>query len=140
MDEFLEQALGQDNDSDDEDDVIMNAFLTQTVHVFISEERFANCLNSRSIESNKKMVILDDRADTSVIGSNWEITAIHPSRKACVIGFDHKSVIKRNLDIVTALTVVEVDKNQFYSRSTRRYTILQQNTLFSQNISFGILV
>ena len=35
----------------------------------------------------------------------------HPFRKAHVIGFDYKVAVKRNLDIVTACTVVEVNGN-----------------------------
>ena len=40
------------------------------------------------------MVILDNRADTSVIGQGWEVTAKYPNRKVYVVGFDHKSAVK----------------------------------------------
>ena len=66
-------------------------------------------MNSLVIEEHEKLVILDDGADTSVVGHGWEVVTTHPFRKAHVIGFDHKVAVKRNLDIVTACIVVEVN-------------------------------
>ena len=71
------------------------------------KKKLTTCMNSMFIEENKKLVILDNGADTSVVGNGWEVTAINSTRKAHVIGFDHKAAIKKNLDIVTAFTVVE---------------------------------
>ena len=49
-------------------------------------------------------------ADTCALRKGWEVIAEHPTRKAYVVGFDHKSAVKRDLDIVTAIAAVELTK------------------------------
>ena len=66
-------------------------------------------MNSLVIEEHEKLVILDDGSDTNVVGHRWEVVATHLFKKAHVIRFDHKVTVKRNLNIVTACTVVEVN-------------------------------
>ena len=112
VDEFLSEALMDENE-DTEDLNIFNAMLSQVVHVSVTEEQVSTCMNSLTIEQNEKMVILDNGADTCVVGKGWTNIAVHPSRKAHVIGFDHKVAVKRNLDIVTACTVVDVEGETF---------------------------
>ena len=72
IEEYLQQALNQE---EDEEDLLANAFCARTVEVSVSEERVINCMNSMVIEANQKLVIMDDGADTSVIGNGWEVIA-----------------------------------------------------------------
>ena len=107
--EYLQQALGIE-DADPEE-VFTKANCVQTVDMSLSSEWVTDCMNSLVTEAHEKLVILDDGADTSVVGHRWEVVATHLFRKAHAIGFDHKVAVKRNLDIVTTCTVVEVNRN-----------------------------
>ena len=118
MEDFLAEALEAQEDVEDLE--IFNANLSQVVHVSVSEERVISCMNSLVIEDHKKMVILDDGADTSVLGSGWEAISVHPTRKAHVIGFDHKVAVKRDLDIVAACTIVEIEGEKVLCRSMKQ--------------------
>ena len=42
------------------------------------------------------------------IRKGCEIISIHSSRKANVVGFDHEAAVKRNLPIVSAITVLDL--------------------------------
>ena len=66
VEEYLQQALSQD---EEEDDLLANVLCARTVEVFVSEERVISFMNSMAIESNEKLVILDDGADKVVIGN-----------------------------------------------------------------------
>jgi hypothetical protein len=57
--------------------------------------------------------ILDGGTDTCVLGKGWEILSIHSSRRANVVGFDHETTIKRNLQIVSAITALDLPNGQF---------------------------
>ena len=92
-------------------------------------------MNSLTIEDHKKLVILDDWADTSVVGHGWEVVATHPFIKAYMIGFDHKVAVKRNLDIVTACTVVEVNGKPISFRSMKQFATLTQSIPFCLSTS-----
>jgi hypothetical protein len=56
--------------------------------------------------------ILDGGVDTCVLGKRWETLSIHGSRRATVVGFDHKTAIKRNLPIVSAVTALNLPRGQ----------------------------
>jgi hypothetical protein len=60
------------------------------------------------LPENHHISILDDGADTCVLGKGWEVLSIHNSRKANVVGFDHETAIKRNLPIVSAMTAIDL--------------------------------
>ena len=109
VEKYLQQAFGMENG--DPKEVFTTANCVQTVDVFLSSERVTNCMNSLVIEEYEELVILDDGADTNVVGQGWKVVATHPFRKAHVVVFGHKVAVKRNLDIVTACTVVEVNGN-----------------------------
>ena len=80
-----------------------------TVGTSTGNELIANCINSIHIQDYEKISILDNGADTCVLGKGWEVIAVHPTRKAHVYGFDHQAAVKKHLDIVTAVSVVEVN-------------------------------
>jgi hypothetical protein len=52
--------------------------------------------------------ILDGRADTCVLGQRWEVFFVHNTRRANLVGFDHEAAVNRNLPIVSAITVVDL--------------------------------
>jgi hypothetical protein len=56
--------------------------------------------------------ILDGGAGTCVLGKGWEILSIHSSRIANVVGFDHETAVKRNLQIVSAITALDLPNGQ----------------------------
>ena len=55
--------------------------------------------------------VIDNGADTTVIGQGWKVLAESP-RKANVIGFDSKAAVKRNLPIVSAVAAVDLPNNK----------------------------
>ena len=133
VEEYLQQALNQDKE---EDDLLANVFCARTDEVSVSEERVISCMNSMAIEANKKLVILDDGANMAVIGNGWEVIAKHPTRKARDIGFDHKAAVKRNLDIVSTCTVVEINDepiffqiNETVCKQAAQYSLLSEYQL-----------
>ena len=63
---------------------------------------------------------LDGSANTYALGKVWEILSIHISRRANVVGFDHKVAVKRNLPIVSAL-VLEIVTFTFILKAIFNY-------------------
>jgi hypothetical protein len=61
--------------------------------------------------------ILDDGADTCVLGQGWEVLSVRNTRIANIVGFDHEAAVKRNLPIVSAITAVDPPD----SRTCRMY-------------------
>ena len=55
------------------------------------------------IDEVLKTNIIDNGADTSVIGHGWKVIA-YSNRKVNVVGFDERSAVKKGLPIVTAVT------------------------------------
>jgi hypothetical protein len=53
-------------------------------------------------------IILDDGADTCLLGQEWEVLSVHNIRRANVVGFDHEAAVKSNLPIVSAITAVDL--------------------------------
>ena len=90
------------------EEVPTNAFNVITVGTSSDEELTATCMNSINIQDYEKISILDIGADTCVLGKGWEVITVHRLRKAHVYGFDHQAAVKKHLDIVTAVSVVEV--------------------------------
>jgi hypothetical protein len=41
---------------------------------------------------------------TCVLGKGWELLSVHKLRIPNVVGFDHETAIKRNLQIASAIT------------------------------------
>ena len=91
----------------DIDDLEVANFNTQVVHVGHSDNQVWKCFSSLRIPSVYKHAILDNGANTCVIGKGWTIMSSHPIRKANVIGFDKQAAIKTDLPIVTAVTMVD---------------------------------
>ena len=98
--DYLDLAHGENSSQDDIKDV--NANMT-TVRVTVTESR---CNNTLFLDEGRNPVIMDNGADTSVIGKGWKVIAVDSVCKANVIGFDHHASIKRGLDIVSAAAVV----------------------------------
>ena len=44
-----------------------------------------------------------------MLGKGWEVIALYPTRNAHEYGFDHQEAVKKHLDIVTSVSVVEVN-------------------------------
>ena len=107
----LQEALTASEAQSDEDDLIdlrSVANVARTVTVSVPNDRVVQCMNSLYIDDERKVSIMDNGVDTCVLGKGWKVIAKHPTRKAHVVGFDHKAAVKRDLDIVTAITAVEL--------------------------------
>ncbi len=85
---------------------------TRIVHVSKTDSTISHCFNSMDIPDHKHLAILDDGADTCVIGKGWTIVATHPTRKAHVLGFDSDIARKHNLSIVSAITAVDLPQDK----------------------------
>ena len=88
---------------------ITSAFNVITVGTSTGNELIFNCMNSIHIQNYEKISMLDNGADTCVLGKGWEGIAVHHTRKVHVYAFDHQAAVKKHLDIVTAVSVVEVN-------------------------------
>ena len=88
--------------------------------------------------------ILDDGADTCVLGKGWEVLSIHNSRRGNVVGFDHEAAIKRNLPIVSAITALDLPNgssillvvHQCIYNETSKHSLLSEFQLRE----FGIII
>ena len=74
-----------------------------TVH--LRGENAVKAHNLHVGEVHKKCII-NNGADTSVIGQGW-LVAEHTTRKANMIGFDSVHAVKKNLPIVTTISAVD---------------------------------
>ena len=88
--------------------------------------------------------ILDGGADTCVLGKGWEILSNHNLRRANVAGFDHKTAIKRNLPIVSAITALDLPNEQSILLVNHEgiYNETSNHTLLSefQLREFGVII
>ena len=64
--------------------------------------------NQLKVHEVHKNNIIDNGADTSVIGKGWHVLA-HTNRKVNVAGFDKKCGNRENSPVVTAVTCVDMD-------------------------------
>ena len=108
IEEYLSQALEMDIEEEaPSDDLDANI---NVVRVSVTNEQATRCMNSMFIEPTEKVMIIDNGADTCVLGQGWHIAQVHSTRKANVMGFDHHLAVKKDLGIVDALTAVDTPK------------------------------
>ena len=108
IEEYLSQALDMEiDDESPSSDLDVNV---NVVRVSVTNEQATRCMNSMFIEPLEKIMIMNNGADTCVLGQGWHVAQLHSTRKANVMGFDHHLAVKRNLDIVDALTAVDTPK------------------------------
>jgi phosphoserine aminotransferase len=74
----------------------------------INDSLYNECRNLLHLPEKYHISILDGGADTCVLVEGWEVLSVHNTRRANVVGFDHEAAIKRNLPIVSAITVVDL--------------------------------
>jgi hypothetical protein len=60
------------------------------------------------LNQKKIIFILDNVADTFVLGQGRENIPIHNSGRENVAGFDHEAATERNLPIVSEVTTVDI--------------------------------
>ena len=66
----------------------------KSVHTIYINKSHALNINTLGAEGPYKKCIMDNGADTSVIGKGWFVIA-HTQRKANVVCFDKKAAVKR---------------------------------------------
>jgi hypothetical protein len=102
VDEFPEDAIKSSN-LDEEQDTGYDPWNSE--HYVYTSLSINNTLHNKCMSllfppEKHHISVLDGGADTCVLGKGWEILAIHNSRKANVVGFDHEAAIKKNLTAV----------------------------------------
>jgi len=106
-DQFLEQALSALEPDDGEDP--RNIGNVQTSRVSVDEETVHNVMNSIMLMENQSLAIVDGGVDTTVIGSKgFHIVATDPSRTATIVGYDPNVTKRRELPIVSGITVFDL--------------------------------
>jgi hypothetical protein len=74
----------------------------------ISNSLHKKCMNLLHLPEKYHISILDDGANTCVLGQEWEVLSVHITRRSNIVGFDHEAAVKRNLPIVSAITAVDL--------------------------------
>jgi hypothetical protein len=109
--EFLEEVLRSSGLFETEHDLEYDHLSSDhNIHasISISITLHNKCMNLLFLPEIYHISILDDDADTCVLGKGWEIISIHISRKSNVVEFDHEAAVKRNLPIVSAITAIDL--------------------------------
>ena len=139
-----QSVAAAEEDSDDDDPLISGAYTTITTsHVGITDERAATVLNALTLDDDTYISISDNGADTCVLGKGWHVLATHPTRRAHVVGFDKEHAQKRNLPIVTGVTVVDLPDGPILLQANESIgNLSSEHTLLSefQMREFGITV
>ena len=122
IDDFIEQYYSHEDN--EESDSSVNVAVTITEHQ-------AQLLHA-SEDGIYHPAIIDNGADTCVLGKGWELIAKYPNRKANVIGFDNDIAVKRHLPIVSAITAVDVGDDTYLLRVNEAvYNESAQHSLLS---------
>jgi hypothetical protein len=113
VDEFLEEAIKSSNIYGADEDVDYEYWSSNhNAHAIlsISNSLLSKCMKLLLLHLPKKyhIGILDDSADTYVLGQGWEVLSVHNSRRENKVGFNHEAAVKRNLPIVSAITAVDL--------------------------------
>ena len=93
-----------------------------------------NFINLLFFPESFHISILDEDADTCMLGKGWEVLSVHNSRRANVVGFDHEFAIKRNLPIVIAITALDLPNVQsvLLARHQSFYNETSNHSLLSE--------
>ncbi len=111
---FLNQFLLQEDEANEEQQyncVNMTRVQDSSINLstfYVNTKLYNQCFNMFMTPESTFLSILDSGADTSVIGKGWLVIATQPHRKANVVGFDKEHAFKNNLDIVTAVTAIDL--------------------------------
>ena len=82
--------------------------LKNSIHIVHVNKPQDICTNLLNVDSPYKKCIMDNGADTSVIGKGWLVVA-YTQMKANIVGFDKKAAVKKGLPIVSAVTAVDIE-------------------------------
>jgi hypothetical protein len=64
------------------------------------------------VTNQQPLLVVLSGADTCVLGKGWEISSLHNSRRANVVGFYHETAVKKNLLTVSAITTADLSNGQ----------------------------
>jgi hypothetical protein len=107
VDEFLKDAIKSSNIHETDEDVDYEYWSSNhNAHATlnISNSLHNKCMNLLHLSEKYYISILDGDADTCVLGQGWEVLSVHNTGRANVVQFDHETSVKRNLQIVSAIT------------------------------------
>jgi hypothetical protein len=113
VDEFLEEAMKSSSlyETDENKNVEYQYWSSNhNAHatLSISNSLHKKCMNLLHLPEEYRISILDGGADTYILGQGWEVLSFHNTRRVNVVGFDNEATVKRNLPIVSAITVVDL--------------------------------
>jgi hypothetical protein len=114
VDEFLEDAIKSSNLYEEQhtDYDLWNSEYNIYTSLSINNTLHTTCMSLLILPEKYHISVLDGGAYTCVLGKGWEILAIHNSRRANIVGFDHEDAVKKNLSIVSAITAVDLPNGQ----------------------------
>ena len=132
VDEFLNN-LYDDEDSDDLETTAFMAPTVRTVYVSHTKKKLATCFNSLSFPTEEHASVLDDGADTCVLGKGWKVISEDAIRRANVYGFDKENAARYGLPIVSAVTTVVNNGQKFLIRANEAvFNARSEHTLLSE--------
>jgi hypothetical protein len=111
VDECLEEAMNSSSIYETDKDVDYEYWSSNyNVHatLSISNSLHKKCMNLLHLPEKYQIIILDSVADNFVLWQGWEVLSVHNTRRANVVGFDHEAPVKRNLPIVSEITVIDL--------------------------------
>jgi phosphoserine aminotransferase len=89
VDEFLEEAMKSLSIYETDEDVDYDYWSSNhNAHatLSISNSLHNKCMNLLHLPEKYHIIILDDGADTYVVGQGWEVLSVHNTRRSNVVG------------------------------------------------------
>jgi hypothetical protein len=111
VDEFLEESIRNSTSYEHRNNEEYDYWKTDhnaRISISLSSTLHNTCMNLLFLPERYHISVLYGGADTCALGKGWEILYIRNSRRLNVIGFDHKTAVKRNLLIVCDTTALEL--------------------------------
>ena len=146
-DDYLEEAINTSNIYESTQETDYYYWISEhNSHASISiNNTFHNkFMNLLFLPESYHISILDGGADTCRLSKRWEVLSVHNSRTANVVGFDHETVIKRNLPIVSTITALDLPNGQSVLLAIHEsiYNEASNHSLISefQLRGFGIII
>jgi hypothetical protein len=109
VDEFLEESMKSSSIYETDEDVDYEYWSSsQNAHATlgISNSLHNKCMNLLHLPEKYHIIILDGGAYNYGLQQGWENLSVHNTRRANVVRVDHEAAVKRNLPIISTISVV----------------------------------
>jgi hypothetical protein len=115
IDEYIEEGINNSNvyESTHENDYdYWTCEHNADASISINKTFYSKCMNLLFLTESYHLGIMDGVTDTCLLGKGWEVLSIYSSRGADVLIFYHETAIKRNLPIVSGITILDLPNGQ----------------------------